>query len=90
MNLEANELHELVTEFRLLRAEFKYIKDQLILRNQSEAELFDRIRAIEQAVAVLQAQKQPRVNGWTIGAVLIAAMLALITMLETFAVSAMP
>ena len=83
-------MHELVTEFRLLRTEFAYIKEQLILRNQSEAELFDRIRAIEQSVAVLQAQKQPRVNGWTIGAVLIAAMLALITMFEAFAVSAMP
>jgi hypothetical protein len=90
MQIPPSEMHELVTEFRLLRTEFAYIKEQLILRNQSEAELFDRIRAIEQSVAVLQAQKQPRVNGWTIGAVLIAAMLALITMLETFAVSAMP
>ena len=82
MTPEDSELHALVTEVRLLRAEFVYVKEQLMQRNKAENEIFDRLRELERQLATLMAQKQPKVNGWTIAAVLIAAMLALITFVE--------
>lgn len=82
MTPDESDLHALVTEVRLLRAEFVYIKEQIIQRNKAENEIFDRLRETERTLAAVTATKQPRVNGWTIAAVLIAAMLALITFVE--------
>lgn len=85
MNPSDSDLHALVTEVRLLRAEFVYVKEQLIARNKAENEIFERLRELEKQLATLMGQKQPRVNGWTIAAVLIAAALALITFVENVA-----
>lgn len=82
MNLPDSDLHALVTEVRLLRAEFQHVREQLTQRNKAENEIFDRLREIERTLAAVTATKQPRVNGWTIAAVLIAALLALITFVE--------
>lgn len=85
MNPSESDIHALVTEIRLLRAEFVYVKEQLIQRNKAENEIFERLRELEKQLATLMGQKQPKVNGWTIAAVLIAAALALITFVENVA-----
>ena len=85
MTPEDSELHALVTEVRLLRAEFVYVKEQLLQRNKAENEIFDRLRELEKQLTTLMAQRQPRVNGWTIAAVLIAAALAMITFVNEIA-----
>lgn len=82
MEIESNDLHTLVTEVRLLRTEFTYIKERLIESNQSEVEIFNRLREIENTLAVLKAQRAPKVSGWTITAVVITGLLALITFVE--------
>lgn len=82
MAIESDDLHTLVTEVRLLRTEFSYIKERLIESNQSEIEIFNRLRDIENTLAVLKAQRTPRVSGWTITAVVITGILALITFVE--------
>lgn len=86
MNFEQDDLHALIVEVRLLRTEFTYVKDQLIERNAKEAEIYERLRDIEQTLAVLKAAKPVRISGWNIGAVLITALLALITFVEKFGV----
>ena len=82
MEIESNDLHTLVTEVRLLRTEFTYIKERLIESNQSEVEIYNRLREIENTLAVLKAQRAPKVSWWTITAVVITGLLALITFVE--------
>lgn len=82
MAAEPIDLHEIVIELRLLRTEFQYIKDRLIEQSKAEVEIFDRLRGIENELAVVKAQRTPRVSGWTITAVVITGLLAFATMVE--------
>lgn len=77
-----SDLNQLVTEVRLIRAEMQHVAVQNEKYQDSLIEIFDRLRQIENTIAILYAQKQPRVNGWTIAAVLVASLIALITFIE--------
>lgn len=82
MVIEQDDIHDLVTEVRLLRTEFTYVKDRLVDSSKSEVEIFNRLREIENTLAVLTAQRAPKVSGWTITAVVITGILAAITFVE--------
>ena len=79
---QESDLHQLVTEVRLIRAEMQHVAVQNEKYQDSLIEIFDRLRQIENTIAILHAQKQPRVNGWTIAAVLVASLMALISFVE--------
>lgn len=97
--MEDSEIHELTVEIRLIRAELKHMseaaKERALveaeaarIRQATDLELFDRMRALEQGLAVLQSAKPARVNGWTITAVVISALVALITFINEVSVPA--
>lgn len=76
---EHTELHDVVVELRLLRADFEHIVEQNKQHSAMYTEVFDRLRKIEQSIAVLQATRPSKVSGWTIAAVVITALIAAIT-----------
>ena len=49
-------------------------------------EVFDRLRKIEQSIAVLQATRPSKVSGWTVAAVVITALIAAITFINEISV----
>lgn len=74
-----SDMHELVTEVRLIRAELQHVGEQNRQHNEAMAEIFDRLRRIESTIAVLHATKPTRANAWAVTAVIISGIVALIT-----------
>lgn len=83
MSTPESDLHALVTEVRLIRAELEHVNKQNETYQGTMAEIFDRLRRIESTIAVLHATKPTRTNAWAIVAVVISGMVALVTVIES-------
>ena len=77
-----SDMHELVTEVRLIRAELQHVGEQNRQHNEAMAEIFDRLRRIESTIAVLHATKPSRANAWAVAAVVISGLVALVTVIN--------
>lgn len=80
--MPTEDFNELITEVKLLRKDFGYIREAMIRASKSELEIFNRLREIETTLASMQASAPTKISGWSIGAVLITAALAAITFIE--------
>ena len=85
-----NDMHELVTEVRLIRAELEHVGEQNKAYQATMAEIFERLRRIESTIAVLHATKPPRANAWAITAVIISGIVAAITFVNEVSAVGLP
>lgn len=81
--MSENDLNDLVTEVRLIRTDMHYMAQQAESHNKAMSEVFDRLRKIENTIAILHAAKQPKQSAWTVTAVLVASLMALISFIQT-------
>lgn len=79
---ESSDLHDLVTEVRLIRAELEHQAQQAKSYQSTVAEIFERLRKIENTIAVLHAAKPSKANAWAVAAVIISGLVAFVTLVN--------
>ena len=88
--LEQSDIHDVVVELRLLRAEFEHIVEQNQATGKVMAEVFERLRAVENSIAVISAKQPARTNAWAITAVVISGLVAAITFVNEVSATTLP
>jgi hypothetical protein len=73
-----------MSELDVLAANLQWMRDHMESQDRMMAEIFERLRHIENELASIKANERPPLNGWTVFGIVAASAVSILLVIDRF------